>query len=250
MAVRDAGFSVAEHEFVGLVGESGSGKTTVAKLVVGLERPSGGRISIDGCDVTARSAAARALRIATVQMVFQDPLSALNPRRRVATIVTQAMEAGSRHASAEQRIERTRDLLAEIGLSPELAKRFPAQLSGGQRQRINIARALCTLPKVLIADEIVSGLDVSVQAQLLQLLLRLKSELGFAMLFISHDLAVVRHLCSKVLVMYRGEIVEQGPIDAVFGNPQHAYTRTLLAAVPPDEPGAAWNLPHASIPSP
>ena len=136
-------------------------------------------------------------------MVFQDPQSALNPRRRVASIVTQAMEAGSRHASWDERLARTRELLAEVGLSADFAARLPGQLSGGQRQRINIARALCTLPKVLVADEIVSGLDVSIQAQLLNLLARLRAELGFAMLFISHDLSVVRHLCSRVLVMYR-----------------------------------------------
>jgi peptide/nickel transport system ATP-binding protein len=131
-------------------------------------------------------------------------------------------------------------LLAEVGLSTDFAARLPGQLSGGQRQRINIARALCTLPKILIADEIVSGLDVSIQAQLLNLLARLRAELGFAMLFISHDLSVVRHLCSRVLVMYGGEIVEEGAVEKVFADPQHAHTRALLSSVPPDEPEAAW----------
>jgi peptide/nickel transport system ATP-binding protein len=179
-------------------------------------------------------------------MVFQDPQSALNPRRRVARIVTQVMEAGSRHATWEERRERAVALLAEVGLAGDFAGRLPGQLSGGQRQRINIARALCQVPKVLIADEIVSGLDVSIQAQLLNLLGRLRNELGFAMLFISHDLSVVRHLCSRVLVMYRGEIVEQGPIDDVFSNPQHPHTQALLSSVPPDEPAETWSLLQAN----
>src|SRR5581483_8168459 len=241
-AVKHASFTIAENEFVALVGESGSGKSTVAKVIAGLEPASGGRIILDGEDLAAlHDNAARATR---VQMVFQDPASALNPRRRVASIVTQAMEAGSRHVRWDARLSRTRELLGEVGLSPDFAARLPGQLSGGQRQRINIARALCSLPKVLIADEIVSGLDVSIQAQLLNLLARLRSELGFAMLFISHDLSVVRHLCSRVLVMFRGEIVEQGPVEDVFGNPQHAHTKALLASVPPDAPEAAWPALH------
>jgi peptide/nickel transport system ATP-binding protein len=239
-AVKHASFQIAENEFVGLVGESGSGKSTIAKLLIGLEEPSGGRILLNGEDLTDSSLRGEARRAASLQMVFQDPLSALNPRRRVASIITQAMEAGSRHASADERLARTRGLLAEVGLSPDFATRLPGQLSGGQRQRVNIGRALCNIPKILIADEIVSGLDVSIQAQLLNLLARLRSELAFAVLFISHDLSVVRHLCSRVMVMYRGEIVEQGPIETVFVQPQHPYTRTLLSSVPPDEPGAAW----------
>src|SRR3984893_4675002 len=213
-------------------GESGSGKSTLAKLLLGLEPPSAGRIVLDGEDVTDCSAHARQVRIATVQMAFQDPQSALNPRRRVASIVTQAMEAGRQPAAWDERIKRAKALLSEMGLSAELAMRYPAQLSGGQRQRINVARALCKVPKILVADEIVSGLDVSIQAQLLQLLVRLRDEFQFAMLFISHDLSVVRHLCSRVLVMYRGEIVEQGPTEAIFAQPQHAHTRALLSAVP------------------
>jgi peptide/nickel transport system ATP-binding protein len=237
-AVNNVSFSIAENEFVALVGESGSGKSTIAKLLVGLERPSSGRILLDGQDLTDSTQA----RGRIVQMVFQDPQSALNPRRRVASIVTQALEASGSLGRADERLERAKVLLAEVGLPADFAGRFPAQLSGGQRQRINIARALCRLPKLLVADEIVSGLDVSIQAQLLTLLARLRTELSFAMLFISHDLSVVRHLCSRVLVMYRGEIVEQGPIESVFSDAQHPHTRALLASVPPEKPASAWPL--------
>jgi peptide/nickel transport system ATP-binding protein len=209
-------------------------------MLVGLEQPTAGKILLNGEDVTVPSRRGRARRATSLQMVFQDPQSALNPRRRVASIVTQAMEAGSRHANWDERLARTRELLAEVGLSSDFAARLPGQLSGGQRQRINIARALCTLPKILVADEIVSGLDVSIQAQLLNLLARLRAELGFAMLFISHDLSVVRHLCSRVLVMYGGEIVEEGAVEAVFAAPQHPHTRALLSSVPPDDPEAPW----------
>ena len=246
-AVKGASFNIAENEFVALVGESGSGKSTIAKLLVGLEQPSGGRILLNGDDLTDPSLRGRVRRAASLQMVFQDPQSALNPRRRIGRIITQAMEAGNRHATWQERLTRTKELLAEVGLSADFATRLPGQLSGGQRQRINIARALCNIPKVLVADEIVSGLDVSIQAQLLNLLARLRSELGFGMLFISHDLSVVRHLCSRVLVMYRGEIVEQGPIQAVFSDPQHPHTRALISSVPPDDPQAAWPALKAAL---
>ena len=249
-AVKEASFAIAENEFVALVGESGSGKSTIAKLVVGLEHASGGRILLNGDDLTDRSERNAARRAVSLQMVFQDPQSALNPRRRIASIVTQAMEAGSRHATWEARLGRTKELLADVGLGADIGTRLPGQLSGGQRQRINIARALCNIPKILVADEIVSGLDVSIQAQLLNLLARLRSELGFGMLFISHDLSVVRHLCSRVLVMYHGEIVEHGPIDAVFSNPQHPHTKALLASVPPDDPLAPWPALKAAVAAP
>ncbi|MCW3474356.1 dipeptide ABC transporter ATP-binding protein [Limobrevibacterium gyesilva] len=232
LAVRDVSFRIGAGEFVAVVGESGSGKSTLGRLLMGLESPSAGRIMLAGQDVTIGTEAARQHRIRMAQMVFQDPQSALNPRRRVGAIVTQALEAGGQRVSRDARERRAGELLAEMGLSPEMATRTPSQLSGGQRQRVNIARALCTVPKLLVADEIVSGLDVSVQAQMLTLLQRLRQELDFAMLFISHDLSVVRHLCDRVLVMYRGEIVEQGATEAVFAAPQHDYTRTLLAAVP------------------
>jgi peptide/nickel transport system ATP-binding protein len=232
MAVREASFQIAAGEFVAVVGESGSGKTTLGRLVMGLEHATAGRIVLAGRDVTAGREADRRHRVRSAQMVFQDPQSALNPRRRVGAIVTQAMEVGPDHADRASRAQRALALMAEMGMSPELVTRTPSQLSGGQRQRVNIARALCGVPRLLVADEIVSGLDVSVQAQMLNLLQRLRGELDFAMLFISHDLAVVRHLCDRVLVMYRGEIVEQGATDEVFEAPRHDYTKALLAAVP------------------
>ena len=229
-AVDGVSFTVAENEFVGVVGESGSGKSTLAKLVIGLETPSAGRIELGGRDAFDRSEAARRRRVEVAQMVFQDPQSALNPRRRAASIVTQVLEAAAPRLSASARQRRAEELLAEVGLPAELGARYPSQLSGGQKQRVNIARALCATPKLLIADEIVSGLDVSVQAQLIALLRRLRHELSFALLFISHDLAVVRKLCERVLVMRHGKIVEQGTTEVVFGAPQHSYTRELLAA--------------------
>ena len=236
-AVSNIGLALRQNEFIGIVGESGSGKSTLARLIVGLETPSAGRITIAGQRIDG-SAETDAHRRRHVQMVFQDPQSALNPRRRVASIVTQPLEAAGQ--SWEARLARAGLLLGEIGLPPETAARFPAQLSGGQRQRVNIARALCAVPRILIADEIVSGLDVSVQAQLLNLLAALRRERGFSMLFISHDLSVVRYLCDRVLVMHRGEVVESGPTEQVFAAPAHDYTRTLLAAVPPDDPAELW----------
>ena len=236
-AVKSVSFTLRENEFVGIVGESGSGKSTLARLVVGLETPTEGRITIAGH--AAGEPGFDAHRREHVQMVFQDPQSALNPRRRVASIVTQPLEAAG-HLGWEARLARAGLLLGEIGLPADAALRFPSQLSGGQRQRVNIARALCAVPRILIADEIVSGLDVSVQAQLLRLLAALRRERHFAMLFISHDLSVVRYLCDRVLVMYRGEVVESGPAEQVFAAPAHDYTRTLLAAVPPDDPAEVW----------
>jgi peptide/nickel transport system ATP-binding protein len=233
-AVRDVSFTLHQNEFLGVVGESGSGKTTLARLLVGLEQPTQGSIRVAGEVHHAMQAGQH-----DTQLIFQDPQSALNPRRRVGAIVTQPLEA-SGVSTREQRAERARALLAEIGLAPEMAARFPMQLSGGQRQRVNIARALCAVPKILIADEIVSGLDVSVQAQLLELLIRLRAQRAFSMVFISHDLSVVRYLCDRVLVMYRGEVVESGATAEVFAAPRHPYTRALLAAVPPDDPSAIW----------
>jgi len=224
VAVRAASFAVAPREFVGLVGESGSGKSTIARLIMGLDAPTSGTIARDDA----------------AQIVFQDPSSALNPRRRVETLVTQALEARRWTVPAEERRARADALLLDTGLPVELAARYPRQLSGGQRQRVNIARALGTTPRLLVADEIVSGLDVSLQAQIIELLLRLRAEHGIALVFISHDLAVVRALCERVIVLQAGTIVEAGATGDVFAAPQHPYTQALLAAVPPEDLTQPW----------
>lgn len=237
-AVRSASFKVHAGEFVGIVGESGSGKSTLARLVMGLEPLSSGEIRVDGVDVSECTAATRDIRLGALQMVFQDPQSALNPRRAIERLVTQAMEA--RGVSQADRAARARALLKETGLPPDLVDRYPSQLSGGQKQRVNIARALCITPRLLVADEIVSGLDVSVQAQIINLLLDLRSQRGIGLLFISHDLSVVRTLCDRVMVMTGGDVVEEGTPVEVFANPQHPYTKALVAAVPPDDLSKAW----------
>jgi peptide/nickel transport system ATP-binding protein len=231
VAVRAASFAVAPGEFVGLVGESGSGKSTIARLIMGLDAPSTGTIARDGA----------------AQIVFQDPSSALNPRRRVTTLVTQALEAGRWRVPFDERRVRADALLTDTGLPLDLAPRYPRQLSGGQRQRVNIARALGTTPRLLVADEIVSGLDVTLQAQIIELLLRLRAEHGIALVFISHDLAVVRALCERVIVLQNGEIVEAGATAEVFAAPQHPYTQALLAAVPPEDLGAPWPRSDAAV---
>ncbi|MFO0987139.1 MAG: ABC transporter ATP-binding protein [Alphaproteobacteria bacterium] len=243
-AVKNVSFRLRAGEFLGIVGQSGSGKSTVARMLLGLEVPSAGRIALDGADVTGRFSAHAAERTKRIQMIFQDPQSALNPRRRVASIVTQPMEVVGRPAWPE-RLARAKKLLAETGLAPEMAERFPAQLSGGQRQRVNIARSLCNTPRVLVADEIVSGLDVSVQAQILNLLADLRDHHEIALVLISHDLSVVRYLCDRVIVMYRGEAVEEGETETVFRSPRHWYTKALLAAVPPDDVNHVWD-PHTA----
>jgi peptide/nickel transport system ATP-binding protein len=239
-AVKHASLSVQPGEFVGVVGESGSGKSTLARLIMGLETPTAGRVRVDGNDITANSHAARSIRLSALQIVFQDPQSALNPRRPVERLVTQRMEAKGSYTTAAERLARARQLLSETGLPAELIDRYPAQLSGGQKQRVNIARALCVTPRLLVADEIVSGLDVSVQAQILNLLLDLRQHRGIALLFISHDLAVIRYLCSRVLVMRHGLVVEEGDTAAIFATPRHPYTRALLAATPPDDLDRPW----------
>ena len=241
LALEPIDLEVAPGEILGVVGESGSGKSTLARLLVGLERPTTGRMELDGADVTGATAANDARRRAALQMVFQNPQSALNPRRTVAELLTQPMEVT--HASAAERRTRATELLRATGLSPELASRYPFQLSGGQRQRVNIARALCVTPRILLADEIVSGLDVSVQAQLLNLLLRLRDELGVAIVLISHDLSVVRYLCDRVLVLHRGRLMESAAAADLFAQPASDYTRSLLDACPPDPLPLATGVP-------
>ncbi|WP_347556459.1 ABC transporter ATP-binding protein [Robbsia sp. KACC 23696] len=240
-AVKPLSLKIYPGEFVGIVGESGSGKTSVARLLMGIEQPTDGRVMIGGQDMTHGSATTVRKAREQVQIIFQDPQSALNPRRRVDQLLTQALEAaGLPKQEAADRTARAMQVHQDVGLPGDTLYRFPSQLSGGQKQRVNIGRALCATPQLIVADEIVSGLDVSVQAQILNLLLALGRERGIALLLISHDLAVVRYLCSRVLVMRRGEVVEQGLTETVFAAPQHPYTKALIAAVPSDSPDAHW----------
>lgn len=245
-AVDGINFTVAPGEFVGIVGETGSGKSTLGRMIMGLETPTAGRIRLDGAPIGRRESDWRR-RIGSIQLVFQDPRSALNPRRTVQRLVTQPMQAKRRTG---RDIETTAALLLrDTGLAPDVALRLPSQLSGGQCQRVNIARGLCAMPRILIADEIASGLDVSVQAQILNLLRRLQREYKVALLMISHDLAVIRYLCDRVLVMCRGRIVESGMTEEVFAAPQHAYTRELVAASPPEDPDQPWTALLAAMQS-
>lgn len=238
-AVKSATFSIREGEILGIVGESGSGKTSVGRLIVGLEQPSAGTINIDGEDYVQDGRVIHLTRRDT-QLIFQDPQSALNPRRSVLRLLTQALEAGESYTPENARRPFAENLLKDIGLPPDCLDRFPSQLSGGQRQRVNIGRALGAKPKLVVADEIVSGLDVSVQAHILNCLLDLNRRHGLTMVFISHDLAVVRYLCSRILMMHGGEIVEEGETEEIFANPRHPYTKALLDAVPPDSTDQPW----------
>jgi oligopeptide/dipeptide ABC transporter ATP-binding protein len=234
-AVSDVSLELRRSEVVGLVGESGSGKSTVGRLLLGLLRPTAGRVSFAGADLgRAGRTQLRALR-PRMQLVFQDPYSSLDPRRRVGAQIADG-PAIHRLWPRRERTDRVAKLLHQVGLAPAHAARFPSQFSGGQRQRLAIARALATAPDFLVADEPVSALDLSVQAQVLNLLIELRGELGLTMLFISHDLAAVRSLCDRVVVLYLGRVMEEGPTRSVFAAPQHPYTIALLSAMPSLDP--------------
>jgi dipeptide transport system ATP-binding protein len=236
-AVGGVSFAVAHGRTLAVVGESGCGKSTLARMVALIEPPSAGELSLGGIDpVRATERERRRLR-RTVQMVFQNPYASLNPRKKIGAILEAPLAINTKLAPA-QRTEHARSMLAKVGLRPEHYARYPHMFSGGQRQRIAIARALMLTPALVVADEPVSALDVSVQAQVLNLLADLQGELGLAYLFISHDLAVVRHIAHDVLVMYLGLAMEQGGKAEIFGRPLHPYTQALLAATPRVEPGA------------
>ena len=235
-AVDGVSLEVARGETLGLVGESGSGKSTTGRLLVGLIRPSAGRIELFGRDVTAADhAAAFASVRRRLQVVFQDPMSSLNPRMRVGDAIAEPLDiAGG--LSRRDRSGRVRELLERVGLPGASAERYPHEFSGGQRQRVGIARALALAPDFIVCDEPVSALDVSMQAQIVNLLLDLQDQLGLSYLFIAHDLAVVRNISSRVAVMYAGRIVETAPRATLYGAPKHPYTQALLAAVPRPDP--------------
>ncbi|PTW63037.1 peptide/nickel transport system ATP-binding protein [Breoghania corrubedonensis] len=232
-AVQDVSFEIARGETFALVGESGSGKSTVAKMVVGLLPPSRGAIRIDGLDMQSaqQAHAMRSLR-RRIQMIFQDPFASLNPRWRVGRIIAEPIRAFSLEPDGKALERRVGELLSLVGLDPRDAKKYPHEFSGGQRQRICIARALASKPEFLVCDEPTSALDVSVQAQILNLMRDLQDEFALTYLFISHDLAVVRHMATRIGVMYLGRLVEVADAEALFRTPRHPYTRMLLDAVP------------------
>ncbi|HZF76249.1 MAG TPA: dipeptide ABC transporter ATP-binding protein [Acetobacteraceae bacterium] len=250
-AVDGVSFAIARGETLALVGESGCGKSTTARLALRLIEPSAGRLRFAGEDVTkAHGAALRQLR-RRMQVVFQDPYASLNPRLRVADTIAEPMAVHG-IGTAASRAERARELLRLVGLAPYHAQRYPHEFSGGQRQRIGIARALAVEPELVVCDEPVSALDVSIQAQVVNLLKDLQGRMGLSYLFIAHDLAVVKHMADRVAVMYLGQIVEQADKRTLFRNPRHPYTRALLAAIPRPDPALRGQVrpPAGDVPSP
>ena len=236
-AVVDVSFAIQPGETLGLVGESGSGKSTLGRIMLGMMPPTRGRVLWKGDDLGAFSPKQRAGFRRRVQMIFQDPLGNLDPRMRVLAQVREALDIHG-EGTPEERQRKALETLAAVGIDANLARRYPHQLSGGQQQRVVIARAIILDPDLVICDEPVSALDVSVQAQVLNLLARLQAERGLAYLFISHDLAVVRHICHRTVVLYLGRIVEQAETEALFAEPRHPYTRALIQAVPVADPDA------------
>ncbi|MGW5425978.1 ABC transporter ATP-binding protein [Streptomyces sp. NPDC004059] len=237
-AVDGVDFTLGKGETLGIVGESGCGKSTVAKMLCNLERPTAGSIRFKGEDITRLSGKALKAVRRNIQMVFQDPYTSLNPRMTVGDIIGEPYDIHPEVAPKGDRRRRVQELLDVVGLDPEYVNRYPHQFSGGQRQRIGIARALALRPEVIVADEPVSALDVSIQAQVINLLARLQSEFDLSYVFIAHDLSIVRHISDRVGVMYLGRIVEIGRDAEIYDHPTHPYTQALLSAVPVPDPEA------------
>ena len=253
-AVDGVDFIVHRGETLGLVGESGCGKTTTGRCILRLEKPTAGEILYDGVDLAKLDRKALLAMRRRIQVIFQDPYSSLNPRMKVGQIIAEPMKVHGIEPDSVKRDERVRELLSVCGLPSAFADRYPHEMSGGQRQRVGIARALALKPEFIVCDEAVSALDVSIQAQVVNLLEDLREQFGLTYLFIAHDLSVVRHLCQRMAVMYLGRIVETADGDELFANPLHPYTKALLAAVPVPDPtveaGRTFRPVQGEVPSP
>ncbi|MGH8505012.1 MAG: ABC transporter ATP-binding protein [Stenotrophobium sp.] len=253
-AVEELNFNLHAGETLGIVGESGCGKSTLARALIGLQTISAGSIKYDGQDITHLDKAGWQPLRREIQMVFQDPLASLDPRMSISRIIAEPLESLCPEMDRDARNARVAEVMHSVGLSPELINRYPHEFSGGQCQRVGIARALVVRPRILICDEPVSALDVSVQAQIVNLLAELRRKYGLAMIFIAHDLAVVRHLSQRVLVMYLGRMMEQADCETLFATPAHPYTKALLSAIPRDfaaqDGGQRRQILEGEIPGP
>ncbi|MBR2638954.1 MAG: ABC transporter ATP-binding protein [Oscillospiraceae bacterium] len=236
-AVDDVSFEIYPGETYGLVGESGSGKTTIGRSIIRLYDPTAGKITFDGVDITGKMSAADEKKLRTeMQMIFQDPMACLNPRQKVADIIGQGLDIHHLYTDKADRDAKIARILEKVGLAPEHAERYPHQFSGGQRQRVGIARALIMNPKLIIADECISALDVSIQAQVVNLMRDIQKETGAAYLFIAHDLSMVKYISDRIGVLHLGHLVETGTTEEIFANPVHPYTRSLISAIPHPNP--------------
>ena len=236
-AVEDVSFKIYPGETYGLVGESGSGKSTIGRSIIRLYDPTAGEVRFNGLDISGKMSKADSQTLRTqMQMIFQDPMASLNPRKKVEDIIGEGLDIHHKCKNKEERDEMVKAILAKVGLAPEHATRYPHQFSGGQRQRIGIARALIMNPKLIIADECISALDVSIQAQVVNLMKDIQQETGTAYLFIAHDLSMVKYISDRIGVLHLGHLLETGTTDEIFENPIHPYTKSLLSAIPTPNP--------------
>ncbi len=241
-AVENVSFKIYPGETYGLVGESGSGKSTIGRSIIRLYDPTAGRLIFDGMDISKKLSKSSSLALRTqMQMIFQDPMASLNPRKKIGDIVGEGLDIHHMYKNSAEREAKIKAILEKVGLAPEHATRYPHQFSGGQRQRVGIARALIMNPKLIIADECISALDVSIQAQVVNLMKDIQQETGAAYLFIAHDLSMVKYISDRIGVLHLGHLLETGTTDEIFSNPIHPYTKSLLSAIPEPNPAVEKN---------